>query len=158
MKNYKLQIRPADGGFTLIELLIVVAIIGLLASVVLVGLGGFRARGRDARRIADIRETQNALELFYTKNNKYPTISGVNSWDSLKSSLISGGIGVSTIPNDPLHSSDSNKTYEYGVSSDQQNYVLKAVLEDSNNPALTDDVDGTIYGLGCDDPAYCVQF
>ncbi len=82
----------------------------------------------------------------------------MNSWDSLKSSLISGGIGVSTIPNDPLHSSDSNKTYEYGVSSDQQNYVLKSVLEDSNNPALTDDVDGTIYGLGCDDPAYCVQF
>ncbi|MFA5083924.1 MAG: prepilin-type N-terminal cleavage/methylation domain-containing protein [Candidatus Paceibacterota bacterium] len=158
MMNSKNQPKNINGGFTLIELLIVVAIIGLLASVVLVGLGGFRARGRDARRIADIRETQNALELFYTKNNRYPSISGVNSWDSLKSSLTTGGIGVSTIPNDPLHSSDSSKTYEYGVSSDQQNYVLKSSLEDSNNPALTDDVDGTVYSLSCDDPAYCVQF
>ena len=81
-------------GFTLIELLIVVAIIGLLASVVLVGLGGFRARGRDARRIADLRETQNALELYYTKNNKYPSISGIDTWESLKTSLIGAGIGA----------------------------------------------------------------
>ena len=32
------------------------AIIGLLASVVLVALGGFKARGRDARRITDLRK------------------------------------------------------------------------------------------------------
>lgn len=142
-------------GFTLIELLIVVAIIGLLASIVLVGLGGFRARGRDARRIADLRETQNALELFYTKNNAYPAISGVNSWDSLKTALIGAGIGVTTISNDPL----SGQTYEYGVAPDPyQNYVLKATLEDSNNPGLKDDVDGTMYSISCDDPGYCVQF
>ena len=142
-------------GFTLIELLIVVAIIGLLASVVLVGLGGFSARGRDARRIADLRETQNALELYYTKNNKYPSISGTDTWASLKTSLIGAGIGVTTISNDPLAPS---KTYEYGVAGDQQNYVLKAALEDTGNPALNDDVDGTIYAISCDDPAYCVQF
>lgn len=69
--SYKLQ---KEKGFTLIELLIVVAIIGLLASAVLVGLGGFRARGRDARRIADLRETRKALELYYIKNNKYPEL------------------------------------------------------------------------------------
>jgi prepilin-type N-terminal cleavage/methylation domain-containing protein len=51
-------------GFTLIEVLTVVAIIGLLASIVLVGLGSFRTRGRDTRRIADLRSTQNALELY----------------------------------------------------------------------------------------------
>lgn len=142
-------------GFTLIELLIVVAIIGLLASVVLVGLGGFRARGRDARRIADLRETQNALELYYTKNNAYPAISGADSWTSLKTSLTGAGIGVTTISNDPLGSS---RSYQYGVSGDNQNYVLKATLEDSNNPALTDDVDATVYSIDCSDPGYCVQF
>jgi len=142
-------------GFTLIELLIVVAIIGLLASVVLVGLGGFRSRGRDARRIADLRETQNALELYYTKNNAYPSISGTDTWVSLKTSLTGAGIGVTTISNDPLFPS---RTYEYGVAGDNQNYVLKATLEDISNPALNDDVDGTIYAINCDDPAYCVQF
>lgn len=152
--RYKTQ---GEKGFTLIELLIVVAIIGLLSSVVLVGLGGFRARGRDARRIADLRETQNALELYYSRNNRYPAISGADSWASLKTTLVGGGIGVSTIPNDPLNSSDSSKTYEYGVSSDQQNYVLKTTLEDSGNSILADDADGAIYGLSCDDPVYCVQ-
>ena len=142
-------------GFTLIELLIVVAIIGLLASIVLVGLGGARARGRDARRVADLSEVQNALELYYTKNNAYPAISGADSWTSLKASLTGAGIGVRTIANDPL---SPNRSYEYGIASDNQGYVLKTVLEvPDNNPALADDVDGSLYGLDCDDPAYCVQ-
>ena len=152
--NYKFKkMIQNKKGFTLIELLIVVAIIGLLASVVLVGLGGFRARGRDARRIADLRETQLALELYYTKNNAYPVISGADTWASLKTSLAGAGIGVTTISSDPLGSS---RTYQYGVSGDNQSYVLKATMEDTGNPALNDDVDGTVYSLDCADPSYCV--
>jgi prepilin-type N-terminal cleavage/methylation domain-containing protein len=142
-------------GFTLIEILIVVAIISILASIVLVGLGAFRGRGRDARRISDLRSTQNALELYYTKYQAYPSISGGDSWVSLTNSLSGAGIGVTVIPNDPLK---PTKTYHYGVSGDNQKYVLAADLEDSNNPSLKDDTDGTIYGISCDDPAYCVQF
>jgi len=153
------NLKP-NSGFTLIELLIVVAIIGLLASVVLVGLGGFRARGRDARRIADLRETQNALELYYTKNNQYPDAS---DWVDLKTKLTGAVIGVTTISNDPLSPS---KTYEYGVDTSQdnylQNYILKATLEDAGNPGLKDDVDGSFYGIDCGTPnaetEYCVQF
>ena len=50
-------------GFTLIELLVVVSIIGLLASIVVVSLGGARSQGRDAKRHADIRQMQTAQEL-----------------------------------------------------------------------------------------------
>lgn len=142
-------------GFTLIEILIVVAIIGLLASVVLVGLGAFRTRGRDARRIADLRETQNALELYYTKNQTYPN---ATTWAGLTPLLTGGNIGISTISNDPL---GGTNTYYYGVNStnNYQNYVIGATLEDNTNPALKDDVDGlSVYGVKCDDPVYCVQF
>lgn len=139
-------------GFTLIEILIVVAIIGMLASIVLVGLGSFRSRGRDARRIADLRQTQNALELYYTKKTSYPPTQP--TWPLFVGVIKAENIGVANLPNDPL----TDRTYSYAAGTNNQSYVLKAILEDASNPALNDDVDGSVYNLSCDDPAYCVQF
>jgi len=144
-----------EKGFTLIEVLIVVFIIGLLASVVLVGLGAFRARGRDARRIADLRSIQNALELYYGKSTSYPT----GKFVDMKQNLLDGDIGVKNIPNDPLGGS-----YQYG--SNGQEYVLGAKLEDSNNSALKDDIDGSgiadTFEVECgnatNDEYYCIAF
>ena len=62
-------------GFTLIELLVVIAIIGILASVVLASLNGARKKGRDARRIADVRQVRIALEMYADSNGtKYPLL------------------------------------------------------------------------------------
>ena len=57
-------------GFTLIELLVVIAIIGILASVVLASLNSARKKGRDARRVADIKQVQLALELYFRDRDK----------------------------------------------------------------------------------------
>lgn len=59
-------------GFTLIELLIVIAIIGLLSSVVLASLNSARKKARDARRIADFKNIGLAMELYFDKYNRYP--------------------------------------------------------------------------------------
>jgi len=67
---------PAKKGFTLIELLVVIAIIGVLASIVLASLNSARRKSRDARRVADIKQIQLALELFFDSNRAYPA-SGV---------------------------------------------------------------------------------
>jgi len=158
----KVKGQMSKKGFTLIEILVVVAIIGLLASIVLVGLGSFRARGRDARRIADLREVQNALELYYTKYSSYPQQTG---WSELVTALQSAGIGVSKIPdNGPLGPNDDPYKYCYitpeGLNN-PQGYVLGAKLEDSKNPALNNDLDiasCTGGNIDCGDPEYCVQF
>ena len=60
-------------GFTLIELLVVVAIIGLLATLSIVALNNARARSRDARRVADVKQIQTALELYYNDQGYYPS-------------------------------------------------------------------------------------
>lgn len=59
-------------GFTLIELMVVLSIIGLLASIILASVNTARAKARDARRLEDIKQIQNALEFFYDKYGKYP--------------------------------------------------------------------------------------
>lgn len=142
-------------GFTLVEILIVVSIIGLLASIVLVGLGSFRSRGRDARRIADLRQTQNALELYYSKFGSYPLV----TWDQLEQAFVDAEIGVTGISDDPLGGSNH---YSYG--SNGGRYVLGAKLEDPNSQVLRDDIDGSggdTFGVECGTPTsdehYCLS-
>ncbi len=138
--------NSAKKGFTLIELLLVIAIIGILASALLVSLGGARRAARDSRRISDLRQVQSALELYFNACGHYPGTADCASkvepadWTAFALALTDGSLGISKIPNDPLPSS---AVYYYAVEvSANQNYVLRAVLE-TNNPALSDDIENT---------------
>jgi len=128
-------------GFTLIEILIVVAIIAILASVVLIGLGPTQQSGRDAKRLSDLRETQTGLELFYAKCGYYPgsasagacTGSGaVNDWADMTSALTGASIGVTQVPNDPT----TGATYYYSQEQNGSSYVIGAKLENKNGSAF----------------------
>lgn len=68
--------RNRSRGFALIELLVVISIIGILSSVVLASLRQSRARSRDAARIASIKQLQNALEIYFLDNKRYPISTG----------------------------------------------------------------------------------
>lgn len=129
-------------------MLVVIGIIGLLASVVLVGLTNARKAGRDARRIADLRTIQNALELYYNKFEVYPPGS---SFAQMSATLTGSAIGVSAVPRDPLN----NGPYQYNYTSIGQEYILSTTLEDRSHRAYTDDIDGGF----CNDNnpgGYCV--
>lgn len=67
-------------GFTLIELLVVISIIGFLASVAVFAFNNARIEARDAKRLADIKQIQYALELYFDNNNEYPEIDKARSF------------------------------------------------------------------------------
>lgn len=98
-KNKSLNSR-VNSGFTLIELLVVIAIIGLLSSVVLASLNTARAKGRDAKRLSDIRQIQIALEMYYDSNGVYPNSGG--GWrsecDGITASNVIPGLVPTYIP------------------------------------------------------------
>lgn len=59
-------------GFTLIEIMTVVAIISIMATVIGVNALQSGQQSRDAKRQADIRTLQSAIELYKNKNGRYP--------------------------------------------------------------------------------------
>lgn len=87
-------------AFTLIEMLVVIAIIGILATMITVNVSKSRAKGRDAKRMADLNTIANALELYYDDHGEYPTTGGGDNIE-----LLSGILGsyLPTIPKDPLY-------------------------------------------------------
>ena len=143
-------------GFTLIALLVVIAIIGILSSVVLASLNSARKKGRDARRVAGIKQMQLALELYFDANRQYPLLFNT-------ANIVTPGY-MSAIPLDPVTAA----VYSYSALLSGANctsYHLRATLEDTTNLALTGDADaaaGTIcVGSNADaagtDPIYDVK-
>lgn len=129
-------------GFTLIEILVVVAIIALLASMVIIGLRGAQARGRDARRISDLKQVQTGLELYYSSNGKYP--------DTLDQATLVN-YQVPQLPTDP----STRQLYSYCANNPtNQGYTLWATLESSttNSGNFTS---GCTNGPQCGGLTYC---
>lgn len=60
-------------GFSLVEVMVVIAIIGILATMVLPNVLGNQERANQQKVIADIVALENALAQYHLDNNRYPT-------------------------------------------------------------------------------------
>lgn len=175
--------RHIKNGFTLIELLVVISIIGLLSSIVLTSVNSARAKARDARRIADFKQIQTALEFFYDSQGRYPQSPGHATWSghwAYFSQCLETGANcgftasgfvptIPKVPQDPLRATSdpfaNGPTYYPGYPtgcSDGQSYRIGAYME-TNSDALKNDIDGSWYNNNgeCNEPnpqryGYCV--
>lgn len=127
-------------GFSLIELLVVMAIIALLATAIIAGVTLIQTKSRDTRRIEDMRQISEALELYHATNYQFPKavtetiIDGTT--DILTTTLVPTG-NIPAISTDPLY---PDYAYRYQTNSLGTTYTLMFCLE-------TDSIPG--YSAGC---------
>ncbi|MFA5129781.1 MAG: prepilin-type N-terminal cleavage/methylation domain-containing protein [Patescibacteria group bacterium] len=122
--------RSQKTGFTLAELLIVIAVIGLIMAATVFGVMNQIKKTRDAKRKADIRMIQKALEAYFETNRFYPATSstwlgtcpaftGVCGTDGASPCTLSGFTGyvpdlapnyIAILPKDPKTSPKPQST------------------------------------------------
>jgi prepilin-type N-terminal cleavage/methylation domain-containing protein len=140
--------KTNSAGFTLIELLVVIAIIGVLAGVITLAANDARSKGRDAKRVGDLKQMGNAMEQYHIQNGVYPTgtvsiDSAGNGGDLLSDPGALDGGGEPFIPNytaflpsapEPADSpctnsaGAGNNNYWYQVADDGITYTLTACI------------------------------
>lgn len=140
------QVR--SGGFTLVELLVVIAIVAILAAVVVLIINPLELtrRGRDAARLSDLANLQNAINVAVQESTgsgavsvlckdsgAYPC-SGKSNVDGratngsgwVKTDLSAQqSVSVPTLPIDPIDSA----VYHYTYCADNDQWEINTVLE-----------------------------
>jgi len=140
LKVQQLKKQHKHKGFTLIELLVVISIIGILAAFIVASFTSAQAKGRDARRKADIDALQKALELSKSDSagsKYYPSAITV-------ATLVTPGYIKAPIPTDPraltcVTASGSNYCYTPApagctATANCTDYTITACLENNNDP------------------------
>jgi general secretion pathway protein G len=65
--------RAREAGFTLLELIIVIAVIGILATIAMPKLMGTPKKAKEAVLRTDLRTFRDVLDQYYADKGKYPT-------------------------------------------------------------------------------------
>jgi len=114
-RTYQRIFRPKLSAFTLIELMAVIAIIGVLAALLLSGLGRLRESGRSATCLSNLRQQGMAIYAYAAdhKGFGYPVYTdntGGVHWGAQIHMLVAGGYvnaGGCDSPSDPIQSAAS---------------------------------------------------
>mgnify|MGYP003605111484 FL=1 len=116
--------RQSEQGFTRVELLVVLAIIGLLTTVVVINVLPMQGRAQVQKAEADIALIEQGLEFWRIDMGRYPTPE-----EGLAVLTAPGmtGAKLKNLPNDPW-----GKPYGYAVpGANGQPYVVYSLVADS---------------------------
>ena len=143
--NMIVQNKINKKAFTLVELLVVIAVIAIIATLAVIALQQARSRARDSKRIADVKQVQTALELFFNEQGRYPTVDEWNSGSLITSTsqILMQDIPVAPYPADGSCDSTTNNFY-YQPNGDYSNYSISF--------CLGNDISGLSDGLKCMTP------
>lgn len=160
--------RFDTNGFSLVELLVVMAVLGILATVVVVAIdpSARMAEARDAQRKSDLSQIADALEVYYVRNNGYYPVTGEGLDSDYNSDPDSSDWWtpekflsedyLKRLPVDPKNGEVNDYWYPYAYyyySPDGKEYELATFLENENDPALLND-EGNQPSVGCSVPVY----
>jgi general secretion pathway protein G len=117
-------------GFTMVEILVVVAVMGILATIMLVAFSGLRERARDVKRETELSQIGQFLMI-----SCYLPDGGAGEYDlvPLVQELLNKNPQyasyLKSVPKDPKSGTDTESKYIYIVNADATKCALYANLE-----------------------------
>lgn len=138
---------------------IIILIINLLIAIFISSsFGGYSKERRlihsDSKRSADIKLLESGLELYFNDFGFYPKVeTGCQDISVLDEFFLSNY--KFKAPRE-VRAPYGHPEYQYAVSEDGTQFVLKITLLYEKSKPLAEDLDGNILGCDCDDPNYCI--
>jgi len=133
-----------DKGFTLIELLVVISIIGVLAGLASFNFQEARERSRDVQRKSDLKQIQNALEI-YKNDQRIAAYPETADWQD---DLVDGEY-MKEVPVDPREQRADGSWVDYSYTRGSAlEYELITCLENESDITKDDENNDVICGQG----------
>jgi prepilin-type N-terminal cleavage/methylation domain-containing protein len=140
--------KKITNGFTIIELLVVVAIVGVLATIGIVTFSSVQSGVRNTQRSTKITIISEALEKYYEKNGEYPSCAVLTTTASTVTTTVlrgldpnvltspSASLGTNSITCTDISGSSDSSVFAYVGDSSQ--WTLKYKEEGSGNTKSLD--------------------